>query len=107
LQENVKMTFTLNVNGSSVSVDAPAATPLVWVIREHLKLTGTKFGCGAVETACRPFPDDRLIGPGPRRHKMMHWREVSCAQDAAISQKTLQFSKSTMRRGSLCLSPAD
>ena len=40
------MTFTLSVNGAAVSVDAPAATPLLWVLREQLKLTGTKFGCG-------------------------------------------------------------
>lgn len=40
------MAFTLEVNGASVSVDAPTDTPLLWVIREHLKLTGTKFGCG-------------------------------------------------------------
>jgi len=36
-----------NVNGKQVSVDAEADTPLLWVIREHLQLTGTKFGCGA------------------------------------------------------------
>jgi isoquinoline 1-oxidoreductase subunit alpha len=36
-----------NVNGKRVSVDAESDTPLLWVIREHLKLTGTKFGCGA------------------------------------------------------------
>ena len=35
-----------SVNGQSVSVDATPETPLLWVIREHLKLTGTKFGCG-------------------------------------------------------------
>ena len=40
------MTFQFTVNGSAVSVDAPAVTPLLWVIREELKLTGTKFGCG-------------------------------------------------------------
>ena len=34
------------VNGTSVKVDAEPDTPLLWVIREHLKLTGTKFGCG-------------------------------------------------------------
>src|SRR5208282_5984573 len=38
--------FQFTVNGSAVSVDAPAVTPLLWVIREELKLTGTKFGCG-------------------------------------------------------------
>src|ERR1700723_2202143 len=40
------MAFQFTVNGSAVSVDAPAVTPLLWVIREQLKLTGTKFGCG-------------------------------------------------------------
>jgi isoquinoline 1-oxidoreductase subunit alpha len=35
------------VNGKPVSVDAEADTPLLWAVREHLKLTGTKFGCGA------------------------------------------------------------
>jgi len=35
------------INGKSANVDAPNDTPLLWVIREHLKLTGTKFGCGA------------------------------------------------------------
>jgi len=34
------------VNGRPASSDAPPATPLLWVIREQLKLTGTKFGCG-------------------------------------------------------------
>ena len=34
------------VNGRPASTDAPPATPLLWVIREQLKLTGTKFGCG-------------------------------------------------------------
>ena len=41
------MAVTFKVNGAPVTVDAPAATPLLWVIREHVKLTGTKFGCGA------------------------------------------------------------
>ena len=35
------------LNGKAVSVDAAGATPLLWIIREHLQLTGTKFGCGA------------------------------------------------------------
>lgn len=37
---------TLTINGTSHSVDVAADTPLMWVIREHLQLTGTKFGCG-------------------------------------------------------------
>jgi isoquinoline 1-oxidoreductase alpha subunit len=40
------MAFTLLVNGQTREVDADPATPLLWVLRDHLKLTGTKFGCG-------------------------------------------------------------
>jgi isoquinoline 1-oxidoreductase subunit alpha len=36
----------LNINGKVLAVDAEGDTPLLWVIREHLQLTGTKFGCG-------------------------------------------------------------
>jgi aerobic-type carbon monoxide dehydrogenase small subunit (CoxS/CutS family) len=38
---------TININGQKLEVDLPGDTPLLWVIREHLQLTGTKFGCGA------------------------------------------------------------
>ena len=37
----------LLINGKSYTVNAAPDTPLLWVIREHLQLTGTKFGCGA------------------------------------------------------------
>jgi isoquinoline 1-oxidoreductase subunit alpha len=38
--------ITLTVNGSVQNVDADADTPLLWVLRDHLSLTGTKYGCG-------------------------------------------------------------
>jgi isoquinoline 1-oxidoreductase alpha subunit len=38
--------ISLTVNGVVMEVDTESATPLLWVLREHLKLTGTKFGCG-------------------------------------------------------------
>ncbi len=38
--------FSLNVNGSAHSVEAHPDTPLLWVLRDDLGLTGTKFGCG-------------------------------------------------------------
>ena len=37
----------LTINGRSYFVDTPPDTPLLWVIREELQMTGTKFGCGA------------------------------------------------------------
>ena len=41
------MAITMKVNGKTVSVKAEPDTPLLWVIRDELGLTGTKFGCGA------------------------------------------------------------
>ena len=38
--------FKLSVNGKDVVVDVEADTPILWVLRDHLKLVGTKFGCG-------------------------------------------------------------
>ena len=37
----------LSINGNAVEVDATPDTPLLWVLRDHLSMTGTKFGCGA------------------------------------------------------------
>jgi len=42
---------TLELNGQTVTVDVSPDTPLLWVLRDHLGMTGTKFGCGA--TLCR------------------------------------------------------
>lgn len=39
--------FQLKVNGKQWSVDVDPSTPLLWVLRDHLHLVGTKFGCGA------------------------------------------------------------
>jgi isoquinoline 1-oxidoreductase alpha subunit len=41
------MAIRFNLNGNPVSVTAEADTPLLWVIRDEIGLTGTKFGCGA------------------------------------------------------------
>jgi isoquinoline 1-oxidoreductase alpha subunit len=40
------MAYTINVNGVDHSVDVDADTPLLWVLRDSLGMTGTKFGCG-------------------------------------------------------------
>ncbi len=46
------------VNGKSMDVDVPAETPLLWILREELGLTGTKFGCGqALCGACTVHVD--------------------------------------------------
>ena len=46
------------VNGREVEVDVPADTPLLWVLRDELRLTGTKFGCGVAQCgACTVMMD--------------------------------------------------
>jgi isoquinoline 1-oxidoreductase alpha subunit len=40
------MSYTITVNGTSHEVDLPGEVPLLWVLRDELGLTGTKFGCG-------------------------------------------------------------
>ena len=40
---------TLNINGKLVTVDVEAETPLLWVLRDHVGLTGTKYGCGIAQ----------------------------------------------------------
>jgi isoquinoline 1-oxidoreductase alpha subunit len=38
--------YKLNINGQQYNIDVAADTPLLWVLRDHLQLPGTKFGCG-------------------------------------------------------------
>lgn len=52
------MSISFKLNGEEVSVDAPEEMPLLWVIRDRLKLTGTKFGCGVASCgACTVHVD--------------------------------------------------
>jgi isoquinoline 1-oxidoreductase alpha subunit len=56
------MAVTLDVNGQSRELDVDPEMPLLWAIRDHLKLTGTKFGCGmALCGACTVHLDGQPI----------------------------------------------
>jgi isoquinoline 1-oxidoreductase alpha subunit len=55
-------TLTLNINGKASAVDVAPDAPLLWVVREHLKLTGTKFGCGSgLCGACTVHIDGKAV----------------------------------------------
>ncbi len=41
--------YNLKINGNTLKVEADPATPMLWVLRDHLNLTGTKFGCGMAQ----------------------------------------------------------
>src|SRR5882724_5869327 len=52
----------LNINGSPRDVEVEADTPLLWVIREQVGLTGTKYGCGVAQCgACGVKPTDQIV----------------------------------------------
>ena len=54
--------ISLNVNGKRVQADAEADTPLLWVLRDYLGMTGTKFGCGmALCGACAVHVDGQPV----------------------------------------------
>ncbi len=55
-------TYQLNVNGESKTVNVSADTPLLWVLRDHLDLVGTKYGCGISQCgACTVHLDGNAV----------------------------------------------
>jgi len=54
--------ITLNVNGKNQTVDVDPKTPMLWVLRDHLNLVGTKFGCGMAQCgACTIMVDANAV----------------------------------------------
>ena len=54
--------FNLNINGTMREVDVDPSTPMLWVLRDHLRLLGTKYGCGvAVCGACTIHLGDQAM----------------------------------------------
>lgn len=56
------MATTLTINGDNHTIDAPDDTPLLWVLRDELNMTGTKFGCGVAACgACTVHIDGEAV----------------------------------------------
>ncbi len=54
--------FNLKVNGKEHQVDVDPSTPMLWVLRDHLKLMGTKYGCGVAQCgACTIHLDGKAV----------------------------------------------
>ena len=54
--------ISFHLNGKETRVDADPGTPLLWVLRDHLQMTGTKYGCGIAQCgACTVHLDGRAI----------------------------------------------
>lgn len=54
--------FTLNINGTKQEVNLDPTTPMLWVLRDHIKLVGTKYGCGIAQCgACTIHLDGNAV----------------------------------------------
>ena len=79
------MAFDLVVNGTRHTVDADPQTPLLWVIRDHVGLTGTKFSCGIGQCgACTVHVDGRPV------------RSCSVPATAAIGKPVMDHAATTV-----------
>lgn len=70
--------YNLNINGKDHQVDVDPATPMLWVLREHLNLAGTKYGCGIAQCGACTI---HLNGNAVRSCQLL----VSAVRDQAIT----------------------
>lgn len=78
------MAVTLKINGENKTVDAAEGTPLLWVLRDHLKLTGTKFGCGVAQCgACTVHVDGLPTRACVTPHDALEGAEITTIEGKA------------------------
>ena len=104
------MAFDLIVNGTSHTVDADPQTPLLWVIRDHVGLTGTKFSCGIGQCgACTLHVDGRPIRscsvPAAIGHRQAGPHDRRASRRTAATRSRSPGRNST-RRSAATASPA-
>ena len=76
--------ITLNINGKDHTVQVSEDVPLLWVIREHLQLTGTKFGCGISQCgACTVHVDGQPMRSCQLRVSRMAGRKITTIEGIA------------------------
>jgi isoquinoline 1-oxidoreductase subunit alpha len=62
LKDKILATFNININGKIQKLDIDPATPMLWVLRDHLDLQGTKYGCGVAACgACTIHVDGAAV----------------------------------------------
>jgi isoquinoline 1-oxidoreductase alpha subunit len=80
--------YTFSVNGKSVTVDAPADLPLLWALRDKLKVRGPKYGCGInVCKACTSHLDGEAINPCVTAVSAAQGKEVTTIEGLADGDK--------------------
>jgi isoquinoline 1-oxidoreductase alpha subunit len=80
--------YTFSVNGKTVTVDAPADLPLLWALRDKLKVRGPKYGCGInVCKACTSHLDGEAINPCVTPVSAVEGKEVTTIEGLADGDK--------------------
>lgn len=78
------MTISLKINGKAHDVDANAGTPLLWVLRDHIGMTGTKFGCGVAQCgACTVHVDGVPTRACVTPHDVLEGAEITTIEGAS------------------------
>lgn len=78
------MAINLKINGKNETVTAAVGTPLLWVLRDHLGLTGTKFGCGVAQCgACTVHVDGDPIRSCITAHEDVEGADVTTIEAAS------------------------
>ena len=71
-------TYNLKINGEVVTVTADSDTPLLWVLRDHLNMVGTKFGCGIAQCgACTVHVDGKAMRSCQLQVSMIENEEIT------------------------------
>jgi isoquinoline 1-oxidoreductase subunit alpha len=80
----VPMAISVTINGQVRQIDASPDTPLLWILRDELKLTGTKFGCGAALCgACTVHLDGEVVRSCQIQAKNLAGRSVTTIEGAS------------------------
>jgi isoquinoline 1-oxidoreductase alpha subunit len=80
--------IALNVNNKTVEVDADPNTPLLWVLRDHLHLTGTKYGCGMAQCgACTVHLEGQAIRSCVTPVSMANGKQITTIE--GLAEQTL------------------
>jgi isoquinoline 1-oxidoreductase alpha subunit len=76
--------ISLKLNGKETHVDADPGTPLLWVLRDHLQMTGTKYGCGIAQCgACTVHVDGRAVRSCVTPISMVSGKQVTTIEGLA------------------------